>query len=799
MYTTTTSSSKQQSNEQVYYAKLVNVNQQERPQRGHRGNNSLQRRQCIRNASQLVYNPSRLSSNYLNDKLAEYLNEADYEALMNFDSVLDKAVVPTVDSSSTSSSASSVKTECLNYSNEEEEYQKYYELEKFHSSLKKSSQSVSKMETTNKPSSNFGHCLINGKRIDSTSVGSFSTSSACSLSSQSSVANSSSSSAAASPLLSSNFLAEANTIYSTNFKVRVSSKPTPAVPSTQPPSLIQNSTPTWLHRSQTAEGGDYEEFPCVYGNLADAVTQRPVNKREVLVLKKSNAASTSRLLSVKQQVPPQPPSRVFYDSTLLTPLKVNGSQLKEPPLVADSYRSNSSTHHSSKSASTSYLLSKISSIASLTKSGQSPPLVSSNTASNPLATLANRTNKFFNRKSLSGQQQDGPNLMVSCSSSSISSPTTASSTSSPLAATSIEIGTSSSSSSSYSVASASRRPFKKRSQSSHLNCKQVWRFDADADVWSLVDPKPLDTTSSLLTSTLRLGKRKSSVNQNRFGDEATTSECMRLRLTQVEVKYLTQIELKYLKQICFNKFKAVLEVLHAELMASDGTTKRRKQSFGGASGGSGGSTSGGSIQLNAIPKDESLKTSKTKNIAIRSKSVDFKFFDELRENYLFKKGPQPNQLVFGQSLYKCILNDLQQGVGRPAKWRQQSNVLIASKFDLTGQAAKTTVEDLVGKRNSVLFEALDLKAGGQQRVSRLGANTRQVSPSPQKQPDVNSNQNLSIRCEGLVPNIVKSCCRHIAEHGLHLVGIFRIDSSKKRIKEVPHLIIINVDIYWTAF
>ena len=35
--------------------------------------------------------------------------------------------------------------------------------------------------------------------------------------------------------------------------------------------------------------------------------------------------------------------------------------------------------------------------------------------------------------------------------------------------------------------------------------------------------------------------------------------------------------------------------------------------------------------------DESIKTVKTKSIAIRSKSVDFKFFDEFKENYFSKK------------------------------------------------------------------------------------------------------------------------------------------------------------------
>ncbi len=80
----------------------------------------------------------------------------------------------------------------------------------------------------------------------------------------------------------------------------------------------------------------------------------------------------------------------------------------------------------------------------------------------------------------------------------------------------------------------------------------------------------------------------------------------------------------------------------------------RKQSLG----------SGAAECLTSIPKDESLKCTKTKNIALRSKSVDFKFFDELKESYFSKRAAiqSPTQ-VFGQSLYKCILNDLQRGPG----------------------------------------------------------------------------------------------------------------------------------------
>lgn len=38
--------------------------------------------------------------------------------------------------------------------------------------------------------------------------------------------------------------------------------------------------------------------------------------------------------------------------------------------------------------------------------------------------------------------------------------------------------------------------------------------------------------------------------------------------------------------------------------------------------------------------------------------------------------------------------------------------------------------------------------------------------------------------ESGVPNIVSTCLRHLEEHGLHTLGIFRVSSSKKRVRQV---------------
>lgn len=137
--------------EQTYYAKLIKVTQQKQQQEASSSGQRLQRRQCIRN-SNTAYPTRRLTDNYLNAKLAEYLNEADYEALINFDSVLENVAVPmppkiASPASPAYSTLSKNTDDNLNYSNEDDDFQRYYELEKFHSNLKKNIQKQTPSET----------------------------------------------------------------------------------------------------------------------------------------------------------------------------------------------------------------------------------------------------------------------------------------------------------------------------------------------------------------------------------------------------------------------------------------------------------------------------------------------------------------------------------------------------------------------------------------------------------------------------------------------------------------------------
>ena len=364
-----------------------------------------------------------------------------------------------------------------------------------------------------------------------------------------------------------------------------------------------------------------------------------------------------------------------------------------------------------KSASTSYLLSKISSLASLTmpktKLSTTPTTNLSTSSSvsssshgcttSPLSShqqtglMTNLASKFFNRKNSQQQLEASSYILSSSSSNSIGSPNIIhpndldqrmSAASSPLAfsielnnaeATSKprlnkQLASASSSSSACSSSSStsnlnattttpaapthhvtsSRRPFKKRSQSTHANLdKKLWFYNENDGCWFTASPIQIEeheqssSKSALLKRKQFLSKLNKSVNVSASNIQQQASKCSassKVKLNRIYVKYLTLIELKYLKQLCFNKLQKQFESLQlaksvskSNLNSNSSTSMLANQSQ---------QTNSASFIRISIPKDDSMKTIKTKNISIRSKSVDFKFFDDIKENYFFKKNPK---------------------------------------------------------------------------------------------------------------------------------------------------------------
>ena len=268
----------------------------------------------------------------------------------------------------------------------------------------------------------------------------------------------------------------------------------------------------------------------------------------------------------------------YYNSTLLTPLKPISSEAKitlsnETKTTTTSQSTNSNI----KSASTSYLLSKITSIASLTMPKHNRTAVesqfndnnnsltspastssSSSTSVNPLSNLATKTTKFFNRKQHDTtdaylvSSQTSPYLLFNenCANNQLlMSP----------AANKYSCSSSSSSSSSYLVsnqgnttliAASSRRPFKKRSQSTHNNLinKITWYFNQTDDCWYKTISLTDSNSSSPKTFSSTLKKRKSLNNKiasvvatksmSSFNNPDNQDSANKVQLIQINIKLM---------------------------------------------------------------------------------------------------------------------------------------------------------------------------------------------------------------------------------------------------------------------
>ena len=397
------------------------------------------------------------------------------------------------------------------------------------------------------------------------------------------------------------------------------------------------------------------------------------------------------------------------------------------PRAAYSNAQHVNANAANKSASTSYLLSKISSLASLTMPKaklSTTPTTNLSTSSSvsssshggttsplsshpPTGLMTNLASKFFSRKSSHQQQQQQQQLdmLSSSSSNSIGSPNIVhpndldqqrmSAASSPLAfsielsnadaATTTkprlnkQLASASSSSSACSSSSStsnlnattttpaapthhvtsSRRPFKKRSQSTHAHLeKKLWFFNESDGCWFTASPiqisehEQASSKSALLKRKQFLSKLNKSVGVVSASNIQPANGCgasSKVKLNRIYVKYLTLIELKYLKQLCFNKLQKQFESLQLGKSASKSNLNSNSSTSMLANQGQ--PTNAASFVRIAIPKDDSMKTIKTKNISIRSKSVDFKFFDDIKENYFFKKNPKGRFNLFLCSEY----------------------------------------------------------------------------------------------------------------------------------------------------
>lgn len=167
-----------------------------------------------------------------------------------------------------------------------------------------------------------------------------------------------------------------------------------------------------------------------------------------------------------------------------------------------------------------------------------------------------------------------------------------------------------------------------------------------------------------------------------------------------------------------------------------------------------------------------------------------------KENKDFKPG-----LVFGIPLARCIANDREL-----AKQRAFSqNPALQSRGDIADHLLaprpnrKSSSSSQGSLDNGAQNGALGIgsvnydstkRAASSDSLSESDQSSRNTSssfmealtsPSPQGRP---KNGSQAVGSTHQVPHIVDACFKHLETHGIHVLGIFRVGSSKKRVKQL---------------
>lgn len=162
-----------------------------------------------------------------------------------------------------------------------------------------------------------------------------------------------------------------------------------------------------------------------------------------------------------------------------------------------------------------------------------------------------------------------------------------------------------------------------------------------------------------------------------------------------------------------------------------------------------------------------------------------------------KDEPQPMGLVFGIPLTRCIAND-----NELRKRRQQNSAENVDQHKHRNQSSSShgSTENLPRQNGNPSHSGntannRSFHAGSSDSLSESDASSRHTGGSTNlidalslsmTGRDSLHNDNLEhLNSEGpMVPQIVTACFKHIETYGLHVLGIFRVGCSKKRVKQL---------------
>ncbi|GAB6027311.1 hypothetical protein CHUAL_001595 [Chamberlinius hualienensis] len=211
---------------------------------------------------------------------------------------------------------------------------------------------------------------------------------------------------------------------------------------------------------------------------------------------------------------------------------------------------------------------------------------------------------------------------------------------------------------------------------------------------------------------------------------------------------------------------------------------------------------GCSIQIPKTQDDVGVEKRKRKALALKKRSLTTGFFENSGKSKAecSRTASQSTGLVFGVSLTKCIENDRANRLSI-VPLREVGNLLdsrlvagSASAEDITNERYLSASRGICGSQSSCNIP-LDLPGdkkffGKDNEESceslKLGGKSYSMSglcfiDSLQDWPNSIDGE---VDTSPHIPHIVNTCFSHLETNGLHRLGIFRISSSKKRIKQL---------------
>ncbi|CAG9836206.1 unnamed protein product [Diabrotica balteata] len=169
---------------------------------------------------------------------------------------------------------------------------------------------------------------------------------------------------------------------------------------------------------------------------------------------------------------------------------------------------------------------------------------------------------------------------------------------------------------------------------------------------------------------------------------------------------------------------------------------------------------------------------------LKRKALTTGIFDASRKEAEKDKENSGSQggLVFGISLAQCVENDrLTRAAAGTSPFR--------SRGELSGSGDEPSKIGRHGSRSS--FSSLIDSPRNDEKGSceNLVLHKRMIGSVPGLLDSISCSSNADIPAaameeEAAVPNILTECFRHLERHGLHTLGLFRVSTSKKRIRQL---------------